>query len=331
MSSVTSTPATVKAGKKGLHLSRIWDSYGMLVVFAALFIACLIFVPNFGSFINMKGLGLAISMSGMVACGMLFCLASGDFDLSVASVIACAGVTTAVVINMTESLWIGIFAGLLLGAVCGLVNGFVIARLKINALITTLATMQIVRGLAYIISDGKAVGIEDERFFELGYANWLGLPSPIWITVICFILFGFLLNRTTFGRNTLAIGGNEEAARLAGVPVVRTKIIIFVLSGLVSAAAGIILASRMTSGQPMTSIGYELIVISACVLGGVSLKGGIGKISYVIAGVLILGTVENAMNLLNISPFSQYVVRGVILLAAVIFDRYKQLSKKSLG
>lgn len=331
MSSVTSTPATVKAGKKRLHLSRIWDSYGMLVVFAALFIACLIFVPNFGSFINMKGLGLAISMSGMVACGMLFCLASGDFDLSVASVIACAGVTAAVVINMTESLWIGIFAGLLLGAVCGLVNGFVIARLKINALITTLATMQIVRGLAYIISDGKAVGIEDERFFELGYANWLGLPAPIWITVICFILFGFLLNRTTFGRNTLAIGGNEEAARLAGVPVVRTKIIIFVLSGLVSAAAGIILASRMTSGQPMTSIGYELIVISACVLGGVSLKGGIGKISYVIAGVLILGTVENAMNLLNISPFSQYVVRGVILLAAVIFDRYKQLSKKSLG
>lgn len=113
----------------------------------------------------MKGLGLAISMSGMVACGMLFCLASGDFDLSVASVIACAGVTTAVVINMTESLWIGVLAGLLLGVLSGLVNGFVIARLKINALITTLATMQIVRGLAYIISDGKAVGIEDERFF----------------------------------------------------------------------------------------------------------------------------------------------------------------------
>lgn len=159
------------------------------------------------------------------------------------------------------------FAGLLLGVISGTVNGFVIARLKINALITTLATMQIVRGLAYIISDGKAVGIEDERFFTLGYANWLGLPAPIWLTVACLILFGFLLNRTTFGRNTLAIGGNEEAARLAGVPVVRTKIIIFVLSGLVSAAAGIILASRMTSGQPMTSIGYELIVISACVLG----------------------------------------------------------------
>ncbi|OHF50916.1 L-arabinose transport system permease protein [Salmonella enterica subsp. diarizonae] len=117
--------------------------------------------------------------------------------------------------------------------------------------------------------------------------------------------------QNTFGRNTLTIGGNEEAARLAGVPVVRTKIIIFILSGLVS--AGIILASRMTSGQPMTS-----------------LKGGLGKISYVVAGLLILGTVENAMNLLNISPFAQYVVRGLILLAAVIFDHYKQKAKGTI-
>ncbi|ADP12545.1 MULTISPECIES: L-arabinose ABC transporter permease AraH [Erwinia] len=306
---------------------RIWDNFGMLVVFAVLFIACTLFIPNFASLINMKGLGLAMSMSGMVACGMLFCLASGDFDLSVASVIACAGVVCAVVINLTESLWIGVLAGLVLGVASGFINGFVIARLKINALITTLATMQIVRGLAYIFSDGKAVGIEDERFFALGYASWLGVPAPVWLTMITLLIFGFLLNKTPFGRNTLAIGGNEEAARLAGVPVVRTRIIIFILSGLVSAAAGIILASRMTSGQPMTSLGYELIVISACVLGGVSLKGGIGKISYVVAGVLILGTVENAMNLLNISPFSQYVVRGLILLAAVIFDRYKQKAK----
>ena len=123
------------------------------------------------------------------------------------------------------------------------------------------------------------------------------------------------------------MGGNEEAARLAGVNVVRTKIIIFTMTGLIASIAGIILASRMTSGQPMTSIGFELVVISACVLGGVSMKGGIGKISYIIAGVLILGLMENAMNLLNISPFAQYVVRGLILLAAVLFDRYKQVRK----
>ncbi len=171
------------------------------------------------------------------------------------------------------------------------------------------------------------MGIEDERFFTLGY-NWFGLPAPIWLTVACTVVFGLLLNKTTFGRNTLAIGGNEEAARRPASRWYAPRLL-SLCSPVWYRPQRIILASRMTSGQPMTSIGYELIVISACVLGGVSLKGGIGKISYVVAGILILGTVENAMNLLNISPFSQYVVRGVILLAAVIFDRYKQKAKRA--
>lgn len=266
-------------------------------------------------------------MSGMVACGMLFCLASGEFDMSVGSVVACSGVACAVGINATESITVGILAGMSVGVLFGLINGIVVAKFKINALITTLATMQMARGVGYIISDGKAVGIVEEGFFELGSSALLGIPTPIWLTALCFVLFGLLLNKTTFGRNTLAMGGNEEAARLAGVNVVRTKIIIFTMTGLIASIAGIILASRMTSGQPMTSIGFELVVISACVLGGVSMKGGIGKISYIIAGVLILGLMENAMNLLNISPFAQYVVRGLILLAAVLFDRYKQVRK----
>ncbi|WP_035052028.1 L-arabinose ABC transporter permease AraH [Andreprevotia chitinilytica] len=331
MNSTSTTPLPADFAASGnstprrkFGAAKIWDNYGMLMVFAALFVACSVFVPNFLTMINMRGLGLAVSLAGMVACGMLFCLASGDFDLSVASVVACAGVMAAVVINRTDSIALGIFAGLGVGLFFGFVNGFVIAKLQINALITTLASMQIARGVAYLISDGKAVGISQEDFFLLGNSAWLNIPVPVWITLICLCVFGFLLNRTLFGRNTLAIGGNEEAARLAGVNVVRTKIVIFTLTGLVAAFAGIVLASRMTSGQPMTSIGFELTVISACVLGGVSLKGGVGKISYVIAGVLILGTVENAMNLLNISPFTQYVVRGLILLAAVILDRYKQ-------
>lgn len=310
-------------------LNKIWNAYGMLIIFSVIFIASCLFIPNFATVINMKGLGLAISMSGMVACGMLFCLAAGEIDLSVASVIACAGVVTAVVINLTQSIFIGICAGLGLGVLIGLINGFIIAKLKINSLITTLATMQIARGLGYIISDGKAVGITEEDFFDLGYQSFLGIPLPIWFTIICIAIFGFLLSKTTYGRNTLAIGGNEEASRLAGINVDRTKLIIFILSGLVSALAGIILAARMTSGQPMTSIGFELVAISACVLGGVSLNGGVAKISFIIAGVLILGTIENAMNLLNISPFSQYVVRGLILLIAVIFDKYKQKFIKS--
>lgn len=304
--------------------SRVWLTYGMLLIFFVIFISACIFIPNFATVVNMKGLGLAISMSGMVACGMLFCLAAGEIDLSVASVIACAGVVTAVVINLTQSVWIGVLSGIGLGAAVGLVNGFVIAKLKINSLITTLASMQIARGLGYIISDGKAVGITKEEFFDIGYRDFLGIPLPIWFTVICIGIFGFLLSKTVYGRNALAIGGNEEAARLAGINVDRTKLIIFVLSGTVAALAGVILAARMTSGQPMTSVGFELVAISACVLGGVSLNGGVAKISFIIAGVLILGTIENAMNLLNISPFAQYVVRGLILLIAVIFDKYKQ-------
>lgn len=317
MTSTTQTQNTHSFG-------RFWNSYGMLLIFAVIFIASCVFIPNFATVVNMKGLGLAISMSGIVACGMLFCLAAGEIDLSVASVIACAGVVTAVAINVTQSVTIGVLAGLGLGVAIGLINGFVVAKLKINSLITTLATMQIARGLGYIISDGKAVGITKEEFFEIGYQDLFGIPLPIVFTIICLAIFGFLLSKTTYGRNTLAIGGNQEASRLAGINVDRTKLIIFVVSGFVSALAGVILAARMTSGQPMTSVGFELTAISACVLGGVSLTGGVGKISFVIAGVLILGTIENAMNLLNISPFAQYVVRGLILMIAVIFDKYKQ-------
>jgi len=324
MTTTTTINTKTNKLKNIIDFSQFWDRFGMLAVFAAIFLLCALFVPNFASFINMRGLGLAVSMSGIIACGTLFCIACGEIDLSIASIIACSGVVSAVVINSTGSVMFGVGAGLLSGVLFGLLNGFIIAKLHVNSLITTLATMQIARGLAYIISDGKAVGISQESFFSLGNSAFLGFPVPVWITIVCFMVFAFLLNKTVYGRNTLAIGGNEEAARLAGVSVTRTKMIIFIVSGFMCALAGVILAARMTSGQPMTSVGFELTVISACVLGGVSLKGGIGKISYVIAGVLILGTVENAMNLLNISPFAQYVVRGSILLIAVIFDRYKQ-------
>jgi len=263
-------------------------------------------------------------MTGMVACTMLFCLAAGDFDLSIGSVVACAGVIAAVVINRTGSITIGITAAIGFGIVVGLVNGFVVAKLRINALITTLATMQIVRGLGYIVSDGRAVGITEESFFTLGNSSFLQIPTPVWITIACFALFGLILNRTVFGRDTLAVGGNSEAAHLAGIAVDRVKIAIFAAQGGMASFAGVVLASRMTSGQPTTSLGFELEVISACVLGGVSLTGGIGSMAFVIAGVLIMGIVQNAMNLRNIEPFYQYVARGGILLGAVLFDRWKR-------
>lgn len=296
----------------------------MLLVLAALFLICALGIDNFLSAANLRGLALAVSVTGMVACTMMLCLAAGDFDLSVGSVVAFAGVLGATVMNATGSVAAGIAASLAAGALVGLVNGLFVARVGINALITTLATMQMVRGLGFIVSDGRAVGIRTDGFFALGSASWLGVPAPVWLTLGCFVTFGVLLNQTIFGRNALAIGGNKEAAHLAGVPVVRVKVLIFTLQGLVASFAGLVLASRMTSGQPNTSQGLELEVISACVLGGVSLSGGVARISAVIAGVLIMGLVQNAMNLLNIPPFYQYVARGLILLGAVMLDRLKQ-------
>jgi L-arabinose transport system permease protein len=312
------------APRRSFDSRRFIDDWAMMLAALAIFVLCTLFVDNFLSPLNMRGLGLAISTTGIVACTMLFCLASGHFDLSVGSVIACAGVVAAVVMREFNSVALGVTAALAMGLCVGLINGLVIAKLKINALITTLATMQIVRGLGYIFSNGKAVGVMEEKFFIFGNGQMFGVPVPILITLVCILFFGWLLNYTTFGRNTLAIGGNEEAALLAGVHVDRTKIIIFAMQGMIGALAGVVLASRMTSGQPMIGQGFELTVISACVLGGVSLAGGIGMIRHVIAGVLILAVIENAMNLKNIDTFYQYVIRGTILLLAVVIDRFKQ-------
>ncbi|TCL61999.1 L-arabinose ABC transporter membrane protein [Hydrogenispora ethanolica] len=322
MSSTTLAPAT-KAVTKPLY-KRIWDHASILIIYLIMFVILSLTVPYFFSWENMVGLSLAISTVGIVACTMLFCLASGDFDLSVENIVATSGVIAAVVIRNTGSVWLGILGGILSGGIVGLVNGVIIAKLKINALITTLAMSQVVRGLGFIISGGVAVGILKPQFYILGNNNFLGIPIPVWIMIFCFIVFSTLLNRTTYGRNTMAIGGNREAARLAGLNVDFIKIFIFTIQGFISGLAGVVLASRMTSGQPNSSVGFSLDVISACVLGGVSLSGGVGTMLGVIVGVIIMGTVQNAMNLLNIPTFYQYVVRGIILLLAVLFDQIKQ-------
>ncbi len=316
--------STASASAQPSPFSRLWDSAGMLLVFALLFVGCSIFVENFFSVANLRGLALSVSTIGMIACTMMFCLAAGDFDLSVGSVVAFAGVLGATVMNATGSVALGVAAALGSGALVGFVNGVMVAWVGINALIATLASMQIVRGLGFIASDGRAVGIRTDSFFAFGNSALLGVPTPVWLTIGCFAIFGVLLNLTVFGRNALAIGGNKEAAHLAGVPVTRIKVVIFTLQGLVAAFAGLVLAARMTSGQPNTSQGLELEVISACVLGGVSLSGGVARIGAVVAGVLIMGLVQNAMNLLNIPPFYQYVARGLILLGAVMLDRFKR-------
>ena len=286
-------------------LSNLWANAGMLVVFAALFVGISVFVPEFFSPFNMKALAVSVATVGMVSCTMLFCLASGHFDLSVETIISMSGVLAAVVVAATGNAVLGILAGIAAGGVVGAVNGIVIAQFKINALITTLATMQIVKGLGYLICKGQAVSVGNESFFLLGTSAIFEIPTPVWITAGCFAIFGILLNKTVFGRHTLAIGGNREAVRLAGINVFRTQFGIFLIQGLVAGFAGVIVASKMTSGQPKPPEGFALDVISACVLGGVSLSGGVGTMVGTIVGVPIMGTVANAMNLLNIDVFYQ--------------------------
>jgi len=304
---------------------------GLVVIFALAFAIVSLLVPNFLTERNMLGLLQSVVTIGIVACTMMFCLASRDFDLSIGSTVAFSGMVAVMASNASGSIAVGLLAALACGAFVGLVNGVVIAKFRINALITTLATMQIVRGLALISSDGRAVGINDPAFYQLALSRFFGIPTPIWVMGVLFVIFGFVLNRTVFGKNTLAIGGNPEASRLAGVNVVKMRVWIFALQGLVCGIAGILLASRITSGQPNSATGLELSVISACVLGGVSLAGGRAAMAGVVVGVLIMGIAENVMNLLNIQAFYQYVVRGLILLLAVLLDNLRSSGSAHKG
>ncbi|WP_438765645.1 L-arabinose ABC transporter permease AraH [Kushneria sp. TE3] len=313
-------------GRQGLMkpLRTLLDTSGLIAIFIVLFIALAVAIPDFLTSRNMVGLLLSVTIIGTIATTMMMVLALGEVDLSVASIVAFAGVSAAVITSASGSVLIGALGGIAAGALVGVFNGFVVARFGINSLIATLAAMEFVRGLAYITSGGDAVMITVPGFFELGSASFLGLTLPVWTMIICFVIFGFVLNLTAFGRNVLATGGNPEAAALAGVNVRRLKIIVFGLQGLVAGIAGVLLTSRMGLGDPNTSMGLELAVISACVLGGVALSGGVASITGVLVGVLIMGCVQNAMGLLNVPTFYQYLVRGAILLLAVLFDRWKQ-------
>lgn len=322
MQTATATKEQTPSSRAGSPLRRIVEQSGIVLVFLLLVVLLAAFVPDFLTRGNITGLLLSVTLAGMVAPTMMLVLALGEVDLSIASVVAFAGVVAGVAANAFGTP-LGILTGVLAGGAVGLFNGFVTAAFGINSLIATLATMEAVRGLAYIASGGDAVPLLAPGFFGLASASFLGFTTPVWAMFACFVVFGLVLNRTVFGRDVLAIGGNVEAARLAGIPVLRIRVAVFTLQGLLAGFAGVLLTSRMGLGDPKTSVGLELQVISACVLGGVSLSGGIATISGVLVGVLIMGCVQDAMGLLDVPTFYQYLVRGGILLLAVLFDRWK--------
>ena len=315
-------------------LLHAWDLGGMALLYVCLFMGCALFIPNFTTTGNLTSLGQSVITVGIVACGMLFCLASGDFDLSVGSVAAFSAVIAVMVINrmtgdpQSTSPWpmvVGIAAGLLAGAGFGLVNGVFIAKLRINALITTLATMTLARGMGYIVSKHQSIGSLNGTYNRtFGTRTFLSLPVPLWVLIGCIAVSGVLLHLTVFGRKTLAIGGNAVAARYAGIDVGRTKILIFMLQGLLAALAGILDASQLQVADPKADTDLALAAISACVLGGVALTGGRGTILAVVVGGLIMATVQNAMYARQVDPDYQYLITGGILLATALYDQLKQ-------
>lgn len=274
---------------------------------------------------NILNICRQVSMIGICSVGMTMVLLTGGIDISVGSIIALSGVVAAKLI--AENMWPifpAMVVGVVIGVICGIISGVMVAKFDVPALIATLAMQSIARGIAFILTQGIPVYGLPEQIRVLGQGYFLNIPIPVYIMVLMFFIGWWLLEQTTFGRHVYAIGGNEEVARLSGINVMMRKLQIYAFSGFFAGLSGIIMLSRVNSGQPNTSEGFEMDVITAAVLGGVSVAGGQGKIVNVIAGVLIMGMLGNGMTLMNLDEYWQWVTRGAVLLFAVAFDNWSR-------
>ena len=309
---------------------RLLGKYGIILVLIALCILFGMLSPVFFRFENIINIFRQVAIVGIVAVGMTFVILTGGIDLSVGSIIGVSSVFTAqLMLGGMSAPW----AVVLTIATCslfGLFNGVIVNELFIPPLVATLGTMTALRGVAFIISGGLPVFGFSNTISSLGQGYLWIIPVPVIIMAITFVLGFVLLNSTRFGRYVYGVGGNEEATRLSGIGVKRIKILVYTISGFLSGIAGIILLSRLDSGQPTAGQGYEMDVITAVVIGGVSISGGEGNIGLVIAGVFIMGVLSNGMILLNINDYVQWVVKGFVLVAAVGFDRVSRHRKLSV-
>jgi ribose transport system permease protein len=308
------------AGKSG-----IWQKFGPLLALVLLFIVITVLNPSFMEPNNILNLLRQTSINALIAFGMTFIILTGGIDLSVGSILALSSALMAGMMVSGLDPILAILVGILLGAIMGVINGILVSKGKMAPFIVTLATMTIFRGLTLVYTDGKPItGIGDSVMFQmLGRGYFLGVPVPAVVMIIAFMILWFLLHKTSFGRKTYAIGGNERASRISGIKVDRVKVAIYGLAGTMAAIAGAILTSRLNSAQPTAGQSYEMDAIAAVVLGGTSLSGGKGRLFGTLVGVLIIGTLNNGMNLLGVSSFYQQVVKGAVILIAVLLDRKK--------
>jgi ribose transport system permease protein len=292
----------------------------------ALLIVCIglaVLSPNFRTVGNLLDVMRQVSINAVISFGMTLTILLGGIDLSVGSVLAVSSVLTALLMKGGHGAVLAATIGLVAGALMGSLNGVVIAKGKVAPFIATLGTMTLLRGIALVLSKGSPISNFGNDFFSLlggGYLIHL-IPLPVIWMLIIFTLFWFLLAKTVFGRHVYATGGNSEAARLSGVKTDRVQILVYTISGAMAAVAGVILASRLDSAQPTAGAGYELDAITAVVLGGTSLSGGRGWIFGTLVGALLIGVLNNGLNLIGVSAFYQQVAKGAVILIAVLLDR----------
>lgn len=298
---------------------------GPLIGLFLLVIVITLLNPSFLSVNNLLNVLRQVSISALIAFGMTFVILTGGIDLSVGSTLALTGATAASLLASGTDPIIAMGAALILGLLLGAVNGVIITKGKVAPFIATLATMTIYRGLTLVYTEGRPVsGLGDSAAFQMfGKGYFFGIPVPVITMIITFVVLYFILHKTTFGRRVYAVGGNEEASKLSGISPDRVKIAVYAITGLLAAMSALILTSRLNSAQPTAGESYELDAIAAVVLGGTSLTGGKGWIFGTLVGALIIGVLNNGMNLIGVSSFFQQVVKGVVILLAVLIDRKK--------
>lgn len=299
-------------------------------VFLILFIGFTIANPRFIETQNLFMIARQVSMYGIASIGMTFVILIAGIDLSTGTIITLVNITCAYfMVNAGMGMTASILCAIVIATLIGLLNGMLVSSIGIPAIIATFATQTVFEGVAYLISGGTPIFGFNPSFKLLGQGYMGPVPIPVIIMILCFAAGSFILNKTFFGRYFYAVGGNEEAARLSGIRVGKMKYLIYALSGFFAGLSGIVLLSRTNSGQPTAGKGYEFDVITCVVLGGVSVSGGYGKLSNVIAGVLIIGALSNGMVLMNVSQYSQMIVKGVILALAVGFDCIQKKRQES--
>jgi len=297
------------------------DKIGLL---AALVVIMIVFQTLTGgkylSQANIINILIAMAVVGLVTIGESFLLITGKVDLSPGSVAAFSGVLAAILLNTGMSMYLVIPVVMALGMIIGWVNALLVNKLKLEAFIATLATMSVFRGMAYIICGGKAIFLTDKAFLKFGAGRFLGIPIPVLIFAVIFVLFIVVLARTRFGRNVYMVGGNAVASRLTGINSEKLLTKLFMMTSALAALGGCIMAARMSSGQPMSCEGLEFDAVTAAVLGGVAMSGGVGTLGGALIGLFIMQGFNNGLMMLNVPSFWQTVSRGLLLIAALSFD-----------